>query len=68
MASTGIDLVQRRRDLKLSRAQVAKKLGTSAIRVWRIETGRQPLPPSEVPNWARALKLDELDLLRSLVA
>jgi ribosome-binding protein aMBF1 (putative translation factor) len=68
MASTGILVQAQREALGLSRAELAKKLKTTYLQVYRIETGVVRLQPKSVPAWSRTLKLDESLLLRSLAA
>ena len=68
MASTGIIVRKQRRALKLSRAQLAKRLKVTYLQVYRIETGAVRLQPRAVSAWARELAIDESALLRSLAA
>lgn len=39
----------------MSRAQLAKKLRTSRVRVWRLETGITPIHADYLPKVAKAL-------------
>lgn len=56
MKTTGNKIQERREALKMSRAQLAKRLKTSPLRLWRIETGITRLDADEVRPFARALK------------
>jgi transcriptional regulator with XRE-family HTH domain len=63
MASTGNRIESRREGLGLSRSALAKKLKTTRIRVWRIETGKTKLSLEDAPRWARALRMEVTELL-----
>lgn len=57
MKSTGNRIADRRQELGLTRDQLAKRLNTTRLRVWRIETGKTRLPAEEIRSFARVLKL-----------
>lgn len=63
MKSTGNRIQACREALGLSRADLAKRLKTTRLRVWRIETGKTELPSSELPAFARALTVDVAELV-----
>lgn len=63
MKSTGNKIRARREELGMSRAELAQKLKTKRMRVWRIETGTTPIRADELPAWARALKTNVTELL-----
>lgn len=56
MKSTGNKIQERREALGLSRAQLAKSVKTTALRLWRIETGKTHLRADQVRPFAKALK------------
>ena len=56
MASTGNRIEARREGLGLSRHELAQKLGTTRMTVWRIENGKTQLPADELKAWAKALR------------
>jgi transcriptional regulator with XRE-family HTH domain len=56
MASTGNRIQARRLALGMSRQELAEKLNTTRMTVWRIETGKGQLPADRLRKWARALK------------
>lgn len=53
----------RREELELSREELAEKLKTTRLRIWRIETGKTKLTADELPDFAKALKCDVEDLV-----
>lgn len=55
-----IQAIREARDL--SRIELAKKLRTNRLRIWRIETGETSLEADEVPRFARALGVDVAEL------
>lgn len=63
MKSTGNRIADRRTQLGLTRDQLAKRLKTTRIRVWRIETERTRLPMAELSVWAKALKVTPAELV-----
>lgn len=63
MASTGNRIEARRRALGLSRAELAERLGTTRMTVWRVENGRQQVRADDLKPWARALKLKVTELV-----
>jgi transcriptional regulator with XRE-family HTH domain len=61
--STGNRVQARRESLNMSRAQLAAKLGTTRMTVWRVETGKQHLRTDDLPAWASALQTTGADLV-----
>lgn len=55
MKSTGNRIQAVREARGMSRAQLAKKLRTSRVRVWRLETGITPIHADYLPKVAKAL-------------
>lgn len=53
----------RREWLGISRADLAKRLGTNYLRVWRLETGRTPIRVDDLPAIARELGITQAELL-----
>lgn len=49
-------IVSRREALKLSRAQLAKKLGLTRRQLWRLETGEVRIVAEDMPKIAKALR------------
>lgn len=62
VSDTGQRIQARRESLKMSRAELAKKLETTRLRVWRMETGVTPVHADDLPAIASALSTtsDEL--------
>ena len=56
MKSTPDRIKARREELGLSRAELAQRLETKRMRVWRIENGETALRVEELEKWAKALK------------
>jgi transcriptional regulator with XRE-family HTH domain len=56
MASTGNRIQTVREARRMSREELAKKLGTTRMTVWRVENGKVQVPADELRYWARALK------------
>lgn len=63
MRSTGNRIQARRERLGMSREDLAQKLGTKRMKVWRVETGKTRLPADELKLWARALKTKATELV-----
>lgn len=63
MKSTGIRIWERREALKMSRAQLAKRLKTTRMRIWRIEHGTTKVRIEDLPSFARVLKLKITELV-----
>jgi transcriptional regulator with XRE-family HTH domain len=63
MASTGIRIRARREQLKMTRSGLAKALGISRLKVWRVETGEVKVPSDDLRVWAKALKTRAARLL-----
>jgi transcriptional regulator with XRE-family HTH domain len=61
-------LARRRGEMRLSQAEVAKRLGVHQQFVSRYETGERRLDIVEFWDVAQALELDGLELVRRLVA
>jgi transcriptional regulator with XRE-family HTH domain len=62
--SIGNRIEARRKALGLSREQLAQKLGTTRMQVWRVEAGKRPLRVGEeLKSWAKALKTKDKELL-----
>jgi len=55
-----IRVIREKRDL--TREQLAKKLRTNRLRIWRIETGSTRLEADDVPRFARALGVKPAEL------
>jgi transcriptional regulator with XRE-family HTH domain len=53
----------RRERIGLSRAALARKLKTSRVRIWRIETGKTPIRVDDLREFARALQVDISELV-----
>lgn len=47
----------------MSREELAQKLGTTRMQVWRVEVGKRPLRDHEFKTWAKALKTKPAELL-----
>ena len=56
MKSTGNNIQTRREDLGLTRSELAKRLKTTKLRLWRIETGKTKVDADELRHFANALK------------
>lgn len=54
--STGNRIQARREALNLSRAELAARLGTTRMTVYRVETGKQFLRTDDLPKWAASLE------------
>lgn len=63
MTSTGNRIQLRREWLGLSREDLAQRLGTTRLRVWRIETGKTKLDSDELPKFAEALQTTVSELV-----
>jgi len=63
MASTGKRIADRRKELGLSRNELARRLKTSYLRVYRVEKGASDLPVSELAKWAKALDSEPSELV-----
>ncbi len=63
MKSTGIRIQERREALGLTRDDLAKRLKTSRLKVWRIETGRTRVTADHLPMYAKALRTTVAELL-----
>lgn len=63
MVSTGNRIRARREALGLSRPELAQRLRTTRIRIWRIETGRTQVPSDCLPKFARALRTTVAELV-----
>jgi len=61
--STGIRIRKRREELGMSRAELAAKLGTTRMSVWRVEAGKSQLRADALRPWARALKIKPTELV-----
>jgi transcriptional regulator with XRE-family HTH domain len=59
-------LAAARKEMLISQAQLATRLGTHQQFVSRFETGERRLDVIEFIDVARALRLDPIDLLRAL--
>lgn len=53
----------RRKALGMSRQELADKLGTTRMSVWRIEKGVTRLPAGELPTWSQVLRTKASRLL-----
>jgi transcriptional regulator with XRE-family HTH domain len=56
MPSTGILIRERREALGLTRTELAEKLGTTRLVVWRVETEALRVQTDDLREWATALK------------
>lgn len=56
MASTGILIRERREALGLTRTELAEKLGTTRLVVWRVEAEKIRVQVDDLREWANALK------------
>ncbi|HWU90532.1 MAG TPA: helix-turn-helix transcriptional regulator [Kofleriaceae bacterium] len=64
MRSRVAENIQSAREGKdLTREQLAQRLNTTRVRVWRVETGKIGLDVSELPRWAEALGVTAAELL-----
>jgi transcriptional regulator with XRE-family HTH domain len=54
--STGNRIQARREALGLSREDLAKRLGISALKLWRIETGRTAVKAHDLAAFAKGLR------------
>lgn len=63
MASTGNRIEARREALGLTREQLAEKLETTRMTVWRVENGKQGVDADDLKRWAKALKTTASELL-----
>jgi len=63
VTSTGKRIQSRREELRLSRAALAARLGTTYLHVWRIETGHTLVSLKKLPKWAKALQMTPAELV-----
>ena len=63
MASTGNRIQARRKALGLTRSELAERLGTTRLKVWRVETGKVQVPADDLPVWAKVLKTKPAELV-----
>jgi transcriptional regulator with XRE-family HTH domain len=63
VASTGNRIEARREALGLTREQLAEKLETTRMTVWRVENGKQGVDADDLKRWAKALKTTASELL-----
>lgn len=68
MLSTGKRIRERREALGLGVAEFATAVGVKRMTVWRVETGKTPIPLRKAPQWAAALKWPPRRLITMLVA
>ncbi|HET9748353.1 MAG TPA: helix-turn-helix transcriptional regulator [Casimicrobiaceae bacterium] len=61
--STGNLIQSRREALDMSREELAQKLGTTRMQVWRVEAGKRVLRVDELKTWAKALKAKPSELI-----
>lgn len=47
----------------MTREQLAEKLETTRMTVWRVENGKQFVTSDDLPSWAKALKTRAAELL-----
>ena len=59
----GAAIEARRKALGLSRQELADKLGTTRMSVWRIEKGVTRVPADELITWSQVLKTKASRLL-----
>jgi transcriptional regulator with XRE-family HTH domain len=63
VSSTGNRIQARREELGLTREQLAEKLETTRMTVWRVENGKQGVDADDLKKWAKALKTQPAELL-----
>jgi transcriptional regulator with XRE-family HTH domain len=63
MKSTGNRIQERREALGLSREDLAQKLGTTRMTVWRVENGVVQVGADALRSWAKALKTNVAELV-----
>lgn len=56
MKSTGNRIQEAREALGISRAELARRLDSTRMTIWRIETGKVQVPADHLRDFARALK------------
>lgn len=49
--------------LGMSGAELAEKLGTTRMSVWRVENGKTQVRADALPQWAKALKTQVTELV-----
>lgn len=57
MVSTGNRIEGRRLELGLTRQDLASRLNTTRLRIYRLERGKTRIPLDELPKIARALRM-----------
>lgn len=65
---TGTLIWARREKLKLSRLQLAQRLGMTRMTVYRVEHGEQQVASDDLPKWAAALETKPAKLVPDVAA